>query len=327
MATLSTAIGLVGYQFLRFLNPRQAYYWLYLGGGLLFALCVFLWRRRARSRIRARAFLRLFGTRALWLHRSSLLDIKLYFMHGMLMLIAYSMFEISSEAWRAATDSALNALAGPGPHLHAHTWAVGAITTVSQLLALELGYWALHFAFHKVPALWEIHKVHHSAEVMTPFSEWRQHPIEFVAFANVLILANGGVYGAMAWLFGPAVQPFTLFEMNVLFVLHFATFHHLRHSGIWIAATGWLGHLFHSPAHHQIHHSADAQHFDRNLGYALSIWDWAFGTLYVPERYIKVKFGVAGVRPYQGVMDTLIRPLASVAYRLRSVSLISSGRP
>jgi sterol desaturase/sphingolipid hydroxylase (fatty acid hydroxylase superfamily) len=327
MTTLSIAVDLVAYQFLRFLNPHEGYCWIYLGGGLLFALCVLLWRRRARSRIRARAFLRLFGSRALWLHRSTLLDLKLYFMHGMLTLIAYGMFETSSEAWRTATDSALSALAGPGPHLHAHNGIVGAIATASQLLALELGYWVLHYAFHKVPALWELHKVHHSAEVMTPLSEWRQHPIEFVAFTNVLTLANGSVYGAMAWLFGPAAQPLTLFQINALFVLHFATFHHLRHSNVWIAATGWLGHLFHSPAHHQIHHSSDPHHFDRNFGYALSIWDWAFNTLYVPERHIKVNFGVAGVRPYQGLTDTLIRPVVSVAHNLQLASLIPNGRP
>ena len=100
-------------------------------------------------------------------------------------------------------------------------------------------------------------------------------------------------------------------------MLHFATFHHLRHTGVWIAATGWLGRLVHSPAHHQIHHSTDPAHFDRNMGYALSVWDWVFGTLWVPERRGRVRFGVEGEAPYAGLVDTLVRPLKAAAGTLR----------
>jgi len=35
-------------------------------------------------------------------------------------------------------------------------------------------------------------------------------------------------YSTMTWLFGPEAQPFTLFEINALLVLHLATFNHLR---------------------------------------------------------------------------------------------------
>jgi sterol desaturase/sphingolipid hydroxylase (fatty acid hydroxylase superfamily) len=312
---VSAALDLFGYQFLRFLNPREGYCWIYLAGGLVFALCVMLWRRRHRAKIRPRVVLRLLGSRALWLHRSTLLDVKLYFLHGVLVLAAYGMFEVSSQLWSKGAASVLTTLAGSEPRLAAPHLVVGTITMVLQVLVLDLGYWAMHYCFHKIPALWELHKVHHSAEVMTPLSEWRQHPLEFIAFANVLTLTNGSVYGAMTWLFGMSAQPFTLFEVNAIFVLHLLTFHHLRHSGVWIAASGALGRVFHSPAHHQIHHSCDTQHFDRNLGYALSIWDWAFGTLCIPERAIKVRFGVPGEHPYRGVADTLIRPLVAVARR------------
>jgi sterol desaturase/sphingolipid hydroxylase (fatty acid hydroxylase superfamily) len=189
-------------------------------------------------------------------------------------------------------------------------------------VVLELGYWGMHYAMHKVPALWEMHKVHHSAEVLTPLSEWRQHPFEIITTANVVALANGTAYGAMEWLFGPSAHPLTLFQMNAILVLHFATFLHLRHSAVWIAATGWLGCVVHSPAHHQIHHSLDPQHFDCNLGYALSIWDWVFGTLCVPAARGRVQFGVANESPYRGLTDTLIRPLVASAKRWRSIARI-----
>jgi sterol desaturase/sphingolipid hydroxylase (fatty acid hydroxylase superfamily) len=305
---LTYVIGLIGYQLLRVLNPREGYCLAYLVGGLLFAALVMLWRRRRRRRIRG--LTRLFGSQRLWTHASTQLDLKLYLLNGVLILTAYGLFELSSEAWRDGAHGALALLFGASPPLPAPRWLAGGVTTGVQILTLELGYWSLHYAFHKVPALWTIHRVHHSAEVMTPLTEWRQHPIEFITFANVLTLAMGASYGAMSWLFGPGAEPFILFQLNIVLVLHLLTFHHLRHSGVWIAATGWLGRLVHSPAHHQIHHSADPRHFDRNLGYALSIWDWVFGTLWVPERRGRVSLGCDEMA-HTSLADALVRPAKS----------------
>ena len=315
MDSLRYLLGLIGYQALRVLNPREGYCLIYLAGGLAFALGVMLWRRRGRTRLRGRSFLRLLGSKRLWTHRSTLLDARLYLMHGVLVIVGYGLLEGSSEMWRAGAGQTLTALFGHSPGLAAPRWLVGGATTLLQVLALEFGYWALHYAFHKIPWMWALHKVHHSAEVMTPLTEWRQHPIEFIAFANVLTLAMGVVFGAMTWLFGKGAEPFTLFQLNAVLVLHLLTFHHLRHSGVWIAARGWLGRVVHSPAHHQIHHSTDPAHFDCNLGYALSVFDWAFGTLVVPARRGRVRLGVEGEAPYAGVTDTLIRPFIPAGKR------------
>lgn len=80
------------YQFLRFLDPRESYCVAYLAGGVLFTVGVALWRRRARSHIRLREILHLFGSRKLWLHRSTRLDVKLYLMHGVLLMAGYGLF-------------------------------------------------------------------------------------------------------------------------------------------------------------------------------------------------------------------------------------------
>ncbi len=314
---------IVGYPILRLLNPRDSDCLAYLAGALFFAVGVALWRRRGRASVKLSTIQQVIGTRRLWLHTSTQLDLKLYFMHSILMVAGYGLFEGSSEMWRAATDALLAAVAGPAHPLHGPVWLVATACTAAEVLLLELGYWAVHFAFHRIPALWEVHKVHHSAEVMTPLTEFRQHPIEFVAFANVVTLTNGVAFSLIGWLFGPSAQPFTLFQINAILVLHFATFHHIRHSGVWIAATGWLGRLVHSPAHHQIHHSTDPRHFDTNLGYALSLWDWVFGTLCIPERRASVRLGVPGEPAYRGVVDTLVRPIKAMlpgAAKLRAAS-------
>ncbi len=33
--------------------------------------------------------------------------------------------------------------------------------------------------------------------------------------------------------------------------------------------------MIYSPAHHQIHHSTNPDHFGKNLGAFLTLWDWA----------------------------------------------------
>ena len=43
-----------------------------------------------------------------------------------------------------------------------------------------------------------------------------------------------------------------------------------------------LGRIFGGPAHHQIHHSAEEHHWDKNYGAIFALWDWLFGTAYWP---------------------------------------------
>lgn len=304
----------------RFLNPADPFCLVYLLAGLIFALVVMLWRRRDRTAIEGRLILRLMGGRRLWFHRSSLLDMKLFVMHGLLLGTAYFILIGSADAWQSAITAGLAGFSSPG--FAAPRWLAGGLTTVAQFLAVDLGYWAVHLALHRVPALWEIHKVHHSAEVLTPLTSWRQHPLELIAIANVSGLAMGLTYGMTRWLFGASAAPFELFHINILMFLFLATTYHLRHSGIWIAATGWLGCVIHSPAHHQIHHSTDPRHFDRNLGSVLALYDWMFGTLHIPERRGRVQVGTPGDRPYTGVLDTLIRPLRD-AVRVQDKPLLT----
>ena len=182
-----------------------------------------------------------------------------------------------------------------------------------QLLASELAYWFAHYCFHKIPALWEFHKVHHSAEVMTTLTELRQHPVEIIAFMNLIGLSTGIVFGVMTYAFGPGVRPFTLLNGNILLMAFLITYGHLRHSHMWIAFTGLAGRILQSPAHHQLHHSANPVHYDRNLGFALAVWDWAFGTLAVPARAREqIVFGVgAETPPFRSALAAFAVPVCA----------------
>ncbi len=43
-----------------------------------------------------------------------------------------------------------------------------------------------------------------------------------------------------------------------------------------------IGYVIQSPAHHQIYHSTNPALVGKNLGFMLALWDWLFGTLYLP---------------------------------------------
>jgi sterol desaturase/sphingolipid hydroxylase (fatty acid hydroxylase superfamily) len=177
--------------------------------------------------------------------------------------------------------------------------------------------------------LWEFHKVHHSAEVVTTLTELRQHPVEIIAFMNWIGLATGIVFGLMTYGFGPGVRPFTLLNGNILTMMFLLTYGHLRHSNLWIAFTGVAGRILQSPAHHQLHHSANPAHFDKNLGFALALWDWAFGTLAIPAKTREpIVFGVGDEgAPFRSTLSALAAPCARLpGHALKLVQRIAGAR-
>jgi sterol desaturase/sphingolipid hydroxylase (fatty acid hydroxylase superfamily) len=301
-----------------------------LGGALLFSALYYAGCRQSRERrISARGFVRTIFARRVILHPSSLIDLRLWALNGIVFASAYGLLAFGLFFWRDRIDSALVGVFGAHAPTHWPAWTVMTMATVLQILAYELAYWFGHYLFHKVPAMWEFHKVHHSAEVLTPLTELRQHPVEIIVMVNLIGLATGATFGAMTYAFGPGVQPFTLLNGNILTMAFLLTYGHLRHSNMWIAFTGVAGRILQSPAHHQLHHSANPAHFDKNLGFALALWDWAFGTLAVPSKTREpVVFGVGGeAQPFRSALAAFVLPCGRCAgHALRLVQRIAAAR-
>ncbi len=290
-----------------------------LAGALLFCALYYVAERRARGRRPSmRGFVRSIFPRRVALHPSTLVDVRLWLMNAIVLASAYAMLSGGLFFWRDQFDAGLTHLFGSRAPIHAPVWLVLTLATAVQLLAYELAYWLTHYALHKVPALWEFHKVHHSAEVMTAFTELRQHPVEVLLVVNAIGLATGLAFGAMAYVFGPGVRPFTLMSGNILFMMFLFTYGHLRHSNMWIPFTGLAGRILHSPAHHQLHHSDNPVHYGKNLGFALSVWDWAFGTLVIPTRArVPVVFGIGAANPrFRSFVGNCILPVARAGERI-----------
>ena len=279
-------------------------------GALLFAsLHYYDKRRRAGRKADVQDFVKsVFSERILW-HPSSRIDMRLWALNTLVFAAGYGLLAAGGILWRDATISGLTQLFGAHTPTSWPIWTILALATVLELLAYEFGYWSSHYIFHLVPALWEFHKVHHSAEVLTTFTEMRTHPVEIISFMNVIALFTGIVFGVMTYAFGPGVHPFTLLHGNIVLMGFLVTIGHLRHSHMWIPFKGWAGKLFQSPAHHQIHHSINPKHFNRNLGFALAVFDWAFGTLYLPQKRERIVFGVGAQHAdFAGVARNYVMP-------------------
>ena len=222
---------------------------------------------------------------------------------------------ISLPAVGGLVTRTLTAHFGPPPAPCLPPFATDIAVSVVLFLAYEFAYWLDHFVSHKIPLFWEFHRVHHTAETLTPLTVFRIHPVESIKFYNIGVLVMAPAGACAAWLAGRPGQGLTLGGANIFFIALLFVTGHLQHSHVWIAATGWLGRLFASPAHHQLHHSTNPAHFGHNLGSGLAVFDWMFGTLLIPtaERQHLV-FGVEpGLSDPHTVTGALVTPFVRAA--------------
>ena len=213
---------------------------------------------------------------------------------------------VMSHLWIA--DLVIHAL-GRSPALGIPAWAAIAAMTLALWVAYEFAYWLNHMLSHKIPALWAFHKVHHSAETLSPLTVFRVHPVDSIAFYNTVAIVTGATAGGMRWLVGDGVSPAMVAGTNVLMIAGIMTIKHLHHSHVWIAWGGIWGRLILSPAHHQIHHSVAPQHHDRNFGDVLGVFDWLAGTLHIPQtKREQLTFGVEGLADPHTIGGALLTP-------------------
>lgn len=298
---LDTLIADLTDPFLSFNDQRNIFTYC---AALFFLFTVVLVSRMARRnrQIHVRALIRLVAKKSVWLHPSAKLDYKMYAVNLVLMAFFLGYFTIGLDFWAGFFLSLLRSFLGPAHDAaNASWWVVGGII-ITEILALDFGYWFGHYTMHKSAILWEFHKVHHSAEVMTPATEFRQHPFELVYMPTIIGFTTGLTFAVISHFIGQGSDKLGLVGLNIILIAHMFTFHHLRHSHIHMPFTGIMGRLLHSPMHHIIHHSDNPAHFDRNMGYMLSIWDWFAGTLHVPHKGERVTLGIG----HEGSLHTTV---------------------
>lgn len=290
---------------------------LYLGVSILIA--ILLWHLRGRPS----GLIRWLVPRETYRHRSNLLDIKLFLTNriiglsgilGALVITPLVSFFVLGALSRGApviTPGELTFLAA--------LWSTMVIVLATDFCR----YWA-HRLHHEIDVLWPFHAVHHSAEVLTPLTLARSHPVEAMFRMLIIGVIVGIVQGATLYALGAPLDPLTIGGGNAIYFLFNALGSNLRHSHIWLSYGRVLEHILISPAQHQIHHSSAPEHHNKNYGSIFALWDWAFGTLYVPRAQEDLTFGIAdenGVRiaqPHPTLRAALVGPFVDSFNAMRA---------
>jgi sterol desaturase/sphingolipid hydroxylase (fatty acid hydroxylase superfamily) len=131
--------------------------------------------------------------------------------------------------------------------------------------------WNVHRWLHYSPLLWEFHKVHHSVEQMGFAAHLRYHWMETIIYKSVQYIPLSMIG----------------FGLDDFFILHLVTIliGHLNHANVKITY-GPLKYVLNNPVMHLWHHAKNipAGSNGVNYGISLSLWDYLFGTAYIPNQ-------------------------------------------
>lgn len=302
------------------LNSNSRLFWIYLFASGIFAYFVYM-QTWGKNRDARPGFLSFLFPKKVWENPSAWLDLRYFVFNELTAKFLYV------SLLGTTTFFVFQLLTG-STEMVSFAWdemwtAKGmAISFGYLLLAVAIGDFMafyIHYLQHKIPYLWEFHKVHHSPEVMHPISNFREHPIDNIAYSIGIGAAYGALMAAISLLFGYIPRPPEVLGTPLVFFLFNIGGYHLRHSHVWLRWKGRWSMVFPSPAHHHVHHSCHPDHLDKNFAFMLPVWDVIFKTYEMPEDDRDVKFGIYGAKEqeYTTIWKIYSLPFKKVWKRLK----------
>lgn len=174
-------------------------------------------------------------------------------------------------------------------------------------VARDFIQWNVHRLLHRVPWLWEFHKLHHSVEQMGFAAHLRYHWMETIVYRVLEYLPLA--------LFGFGISEFLIVHVVALAIGH------LNHANIYVPL-GPFRFVFNNPQMHIWHHAKEIPEGTYGVNYAisLSIWDYLFGTAWIPGNGRDVTLGFPGSDVYprnflQQILDPFRRVVSSLHRR------------
>ena len=259
--------------------------------------------------------------REVFLHPSALLDYRYAAINYALQILAFGALMLGVTQVAQATIGVLTlALGAMPPEPASPGLAMSALFGLLILLALDGGLFFAHWLMHRVPVFWEFHKVHHSAEILTPVTVLRMHPVDMIVNSLFTSLFIGVVNGLFFYAYSGPVAELWLFGSNAAVFTFFFFGYHLRHSHVWVMFPKGIRDYISSPALHLIHHSSDPKHWDKNFARIFVFWDRLTNSLYMPERREELKYGIGNGEDgkFNSVYNLYVTPFVDAARRLRS---------
>ncbi len=299
------------------IGPRFS--WLFLASALVVALIYY--RADRSEKWSLKQAMRVCFPARVFLHPSSLLDYRFAAANYFVRLLSFGVFLVSGAGVASLVQSGLGDVFGIFAQGNAQAGAlVGVLIAVALVLALDFGLFFAHYLMHRFPVLWEFHKVHHSAEMLTPLTVLRMHPVDMVINSWIVAVCVGVVNGAYAHFFpDPENARWLLLSNSVVFAFYFLGYH-LRHSHVWIMFPKGIRQIISSPALHLIHHSTDKKHWDKNFGRIFVLWDRMVGAAYIPTEREDIVFGIGTEEDgeYNSVYKLYMLPFQKAARLIRA---------
>jgi sterol desaturase/sphingolipid hydroxylase (fatty acid hydroxylase superfamily) len=264
-----------------FLDPNKRIYWPYLALSLLYAV-IFL--SFSRQRINA-------GWRY-WFHASAIADYLIWIGNHLIQILLFptlfmSSLSLASQIYRVLQDR----LGDVDSDLFSNNWGI-VYYSITYFLVSDFTRFILHYWMHHNSFLWRIHRTHHTAEVLTPITFFRVHPLEMMLFHLRFLIVHGAVTGLFIYLYKDVFDFPTIFGASFFVFFTNILGGNLRHSPVPIGF-GFFEKFLISPKQHQMHHSTELKLQRSNYGSFFAFWDKLFGTWRSSDQIRNIKFGIS----------------------------------
>lgn len=284
-------------------NPSKRLFWIYLLSSIFLAI-VYFYVTKKNSR--------LITSSKLWLHPSAKLDYYYFFLSYFINILLLVPFIVSAKTVALFVNKELYFYFDYYDNSFFSYKQIVLMYTISIFVVSDFTRYWLHRFLHTIPFLWEFHKIHHSAKVLTPITFYRVHPVENFLFGLRYSLSVGFVTGVFIYFFGAKVDIYMVFGVNIILFVFSLFGSNLRHSHIPFSYGEFIEKWLLSPKQHQIHH--DKKHFNKNFGGYIAIWDRLFGSLTLSKDVKVLKFGLRReqMKDYLSLKYLIIRPFINL---------------
>lgn len=165
----------------------------------------------------------------------------------------------------AAVGMAVLAEARGWGWLHVLDWPFWLEVAIAFVI-LDFAIYLQHVLFHAVPALWRLHRMHHTDLDFDLTTGLRFHPLE--------ILISMGLKWMVIAALGAPVAAALIFEV----VLNATSMFNHGNVRMPVGIDRWLRWWVVTPDMHRVHHSVKRRETNSNFGFNLPWWDRLLGT-------------------------------------------------
>jgi len=298
-----------------FVDANKRLYWVYLVAALIFALPIY-WREHKKKGLFG--FFTYLFPKKIYIAKSAQHDYLLLIVNKIFRAVLFPFIILTMAPIALGISSVMEILFDSRDFIELSPTNIMITFTALLFILDDFTRFILHYALHRFSILWQFHKVHHSATVLTPFTVYRSHPVESYLYACRMALTQGIAVGIAYYFFGPTLKMIDILGANLFVFIFNCCASNLRHSHIRLCWGNHIEKWFLSPAQHQIHHSELPQHHHTNFGTAIAIWDRIFKCHTYSSQVKDIKFGLGNKSPdHSTIIKIYTQPFIAVIQRVQ----------